>query len=261
MMATSEKLCLQWNDFKENIISSFKELREDRDFTDVTLVSADGQRIEAHKVVLASASPFFMELLKKNRHPHPLVYMRGLSTEDLLAMVNFLYHGEANVDQENLDSFLALAEELRLKGLTGGSEAQTEAEKETPQWKPSLKREMCQKVQVPESTSNFVGTSSNGSFDTAVAITQDKISVDLADLDEQIRSMITKSDIRTSNGQGNLATCNVCGKQGPLSGMPRHIEANHITGVSHACQICGKVSRSRDGSRKHVSKFHYQTSN
>ena len=45
--------------------------------------------------------------------------MRGLKSEDLSAMIDFLYSGEANVLQENLDSFLALAEELQLKGLTG----------------------------------------------------------------------------------------------------------------------------------------------
>ena len=76
MMVSAEKLRLQWNDFKENITSSFKELRENREFTDVTLACEDGQQLEAHKVVLVSSSPFFMELLKKNKHPHPLVYDR-----------------------------------------------------------------------------------------------------------------------------------------------------------------------------------------
>ena len=85
MMGASEKLCLQWNDFKENVTSSFRELRGDKDFTDVTLACEDGMQIEAHKVVLASSSPFFMELLKKNRHQHPLLYMRGLKSEALLA--------------------------------------------------------------------------------------------------------------------------------------------------------------------------------
>ena len=44
--------------------------------------------------------------------------MRGLKSNDLTNMLNFLYVGEANVFQEDLDSFLALAEELQLKGLT-----------------------------------------------------------------------------------------------------------------------------------------------
>ena len=44
--------------------------------------------------------------------------MKGIKFEDLKDMVDFLYFGEANVCQENLDAFLALAAELRLKGLT-----------------------------------------------------------------------------------------------------------------------------------------------
>ena len=50
-------------------------------------------------------------------HPHPLVYMRGMQSENLLAIVDFLYRGEANVYQESLDGFLAVAEELQLAGL------------------------------------------------------------------------------------------------------------------------------------------------
>ena len=115
----SEKLCLQWNDFQENAISSFGNLREDVDFTDVTLACEDGKQVEAHKVILASSSPFFQNILNKNRHPHPLIYMRGVKSDDLSAVVDFLYKGEANVFQENLDTFLAIAEELQLKGLMG----------------------------------------------------------------------------------------------------------------------------------------------
>ena len=49
-----------------------------------------------------------------------MIYMRGLKSDNLVAMVDFLYFGEANVNQESLDAFLGLAEELKLKGLSGG---------------------------------------------------------------------------------------------------------------------------------------------
>ena len=120
-MSNSEKLCLKWNDFQENLNSAFAVLRNDQDLADVTLVCEDGTQIETHKVILASSSPFFMEVLKKNKHPHPLIYMRGVKAEALVAMIDFLYYGEANVYQESLDLFLGLAEELKLKGLTGSS--------------------------------------------------------------------------------------------------------------------------------------------
>ena len=120
----SEKLCLQWKDFQSNLNQAFTNLRKDIDFNDVTLACEDGSQVEAHKVVLAASSPIFQNLLKKNKHNHPLIYMRGVKHHDLLAIVDFLYCGEANVFQENLDSFLVIAEELQLKGLMGESEDQ-----------------------------------------------------------------------------------------------------------------------------------------
>ena len=90
----SEKLCLQWNDFQENIKSAFGNFREDNDFTDVTLACEDGQQVEAHKVILVASSPSFQKLLGRNKHPHPLIYMRGVKSDDLLSIVDFLYRAE-----------------------------------------------------------------------------------------------------------------------------------------------------------------------
>ena len=117
MMPSSEKFCLRWNDFQENVNTAFSDLRKDSDFTDVTLACDDGYQVEAHKVILAASSPFFKNILKKNKHTHPLIYMRAMKSEELLAIVDFLYFGEANIFQEHLDSFLNIAEELQLKGL------------------------------------------------------------------------------------------------------------------------------------------------
>ena len=127
MATADEKLCLQWNHFRENISSAFGDLRQDKEFTDVTLACGDGQQVKAHKVVLVASSPFFLNILKRNKHPHPLIYMRGVRPENLMAMVDFFYNGEANVYQENLDSFLVSAEELQLKELRRN---QTEPEAE-----------------------------------------------------------------------------------------------------------------------------------
>ena len=115
----SEKLCLQWNDFQENVKVAFRNLRGDETFTDMTLACEDGQQVEVHKVILAASSLFFKKLLERNKHLHPLIYMRGFKSEDLLAIIDFLYCGEAKVFQENLDSFLSIAEELELQGLMG----------------------------------------------------------------------------------------------------------------------------------------------
>ena len=40
-------------------------------------------------------------------------------------MLNFMYHGEVNVAQDSLNNFLAVAEELAVKGLTTDSKPPT----------------------------------------------------------------------------------------------------------------------------------------
>ena len=261
VMGSSEKLCLQWNDFKENITFSFKALRDDKEFTDVTLACEDDQQIEVHKTVLATSSPFFMDLLKRHKHSHPLIYMRGIKSNLLVTILDFLYHGEANVLQYDLDSFLALAEEFQLRGLTGNSPSDTEQQKEVQKNNHySLKREFGQQYvhqnEQPIPNPNHEIQYSDGKNDKTVALANSRTSVELQDLDEQIRSMITKSDISAGPGKGLLATCNVCGTQRPYMQMPGHVEANHITGVSHSCDICGKTSRSRKALWVHKANYH-----
>jgi len=124
MKMGTEKFCLRWNDFESNISSAFRELRDDKDFFDITLACEDEQ-IQAHKIILSACSPFFRNILRRNIHQHPLLYLKGVKYTDLQSVLNFMYHGEVNVAQEELNSFLAVAEDLRVKGLTQNN-SQTE---------------------------------------------------------------------------------------------------------------------------------------
>ena len=53
--------------------------------------------------------------------------MRGLSSVDLGAILDFLYCGKTTVSRKNLDSFLVVAEQLQLNGLVA-EETEWEAE-------------------------------------------------------------------------------------------------------------------------------------
>ena len=68
-----------------------------------------------------------------------MIYMRGLKAKDLMAIVDFIYLGEANIYQEDLDGFLALAEELQLKGLSSSQNHTEEDIQKQPQEKAKLK--------------------------------------------------------------------------------------------------------------------------
>jgi len=120
----TDNFCLRWNDFAENVSGAFKELRSESDFFDVTLACTDsGSRtLQAHKVILSACSNFFKSTFRQqtnaNKHPNPYIYLRGVTYNDLTSILDFIYNGEVNVAQEELNSFLAVAEELQIKGLT-----------------------------------------------------------------------------------------------------------------------------------------------
>ena len=133
--------------------SAFGHLRVTNDFADVTLGCEDGQQIEAHKVILAASSPFFQRILKRNKRSQPLIYMKGMRSDDLTAIIDFLYYGEANIYQENLDSFLAIAEELQLKGLEGSKDQQESNREE--RLNPNEKYKTDSKLPSPKTQQNM----------------------------------------------------------------------------------------------------------
>ena len=255
----SEKLCLQWNDFQTNVNTAFRNLREDNDFNDVTLVCEDGTQVEAHKVVLATSSPVFQNLLRRNKHNHPLIYMRGMKSHDLQAIVDFLYCGEANVFQENLDSFLAIAEELQLKGLMGTFEDLGKGDQEvlptTYQANPTRAATKDRNHKVQKSKENNAPRLDKNIAEKAIAINVD-FSKDISQLDAQIESMMEIGQNLVSSGTHKAYICKVCGKEGMRNNLRMHIESNHLEGLSFPCNLCEKTTRSRNTLAKHKHNHH-----
>ena len=242
----TEKFCLKWNDFQESIARSFKDLKED--FCDVTLTSEGNQQIEVHRVILAASSPLFRDLLRKNPHSHPLLYMRRISTKDLDSIVTFIYHGEVNIFQEDLESFLALAEELELKGLASSpySPQKKEENKEhikefTKMAKPHSNSPLIQESKEPltqETDNTFSDSFEDITYPIVSTNKPDKYSFSGTDnLSTKIDSLIEKRD--------GFWTCKVCGKKPSRNKkleVSRHAEV-HLEGVVHTCPLCGAVAR------------------
>ena len=239
----SEKLSLTCNNFLENINLAFGNLRNEPDFADVILACEDGQQIKAHKVILAFSSPLFKNMLKKMEHPYPLIYMRGIKYEVLLALIDFLYLGETTILDGSLEPFLALAEELKLT------------------W--SIEKE---ENVAGEAFSNFADPlleHSNIKLEDFDQRTEHKISGfepekedqtllrDLKELSERVKSVMVKSQNRISNGGEHAHICTVCGKEGKMSNIKEHIEANHLKGIALPCNTCEKVFKTRRSMMRH----------
>merc|ERR1739838_41917 len=73
--------------------------------------------VEAHKVVLSACSPMLKQLLWQTQHPHPLLYLGGVSSAELDLVMDYIYKGEVQIYQNRLDRFLEVAQQFRLGGL------------------------------------------------------------------------------------------------------------------------------------------------
>lgn len=117
---TADRKCifLKSHNFLSMAEASWQDLQIETNFCDVTLAS-DGQQLLAHRLVHASSSPFhFRNILKQNVGQHPLIYLRGVKYENLQNLLIFMYHGEVDVASDDLDSFIEMAEYLKVKGLS-----------------------------------------------------------------------------------------------------------------------------------------------
>lgn len=112
-----EQFCLRWNNHQSTLVSVFEKLLENETLIDCTLW-AEGQVLRAHKVVLSACSPCFEAMLCVQEEKHPIIFLKDVKYLELKAMLDYMYKGEVNISQDQLDSFLKTAEALQVKGLT-----------------------------------------------------------------------------------------------------------------------------------------------
>jgi len=101
---------------------------------------------------------------------------------------------------------------------------------------------------------------SNKTTDTTIAVQNHTVTnvniTDYQELDDMVKSMMTKSQNSYQNGHQRADICTVCGKEGKGNAIKDHIEANHLEGVSIPCNNCEKTFRSRVAQRQHFAKHH-----
>ena len=194
--------------------------------------------------------------------------MRGINYLDLVAIIDFLYYGEANLYQDDIDNFLAVAEELELKGLAGeGNELKDNETHTTSRIQEVLssyhepvigERKKSQqdgnkyKPKLQVQATNCVSEQKQ-ELGNIVAIPNSYYG-EISKLDEQINLLMVTGQnpiIRKNGQQDKSFICQICGKEGNKTNIIDHIESNHIGGIALPCQMCEKTFRSRHMIRNH----------
>ena len=238
-----EKLCLKWNDFKFNVSKSFSTLRKEQDFNDVTLVSDDHEVFSGHKVVLSASSEFFKRILRKAEHAKPMIYLNGVRFKELSQILDYIYDGEVQLFQEEVDDFISTAQKLKIDGLIGtdtGNEQKFNPD-EIPEYIDGDVEEVSTQV------SNKAGCKVKYDRNHEKAVV-------LADYTtyEETKKVVDEMILK----DGDIWVCKTCNKTAKYNTQIRkHVEM-HIVGLSFPCLICGKIFRSRSLLSRHKFMEH-----
>ena len=200
-----------------------------------------------HKLVQSAFSEYFRDIFKLNNKPnaHPLLCLDGVSSHDLNNIMDYIYNGEVQIFQENLDRFLAVAQRFKLEGLMESNKGdsqqyistETNIAKEEDTEEEALPIYQNYQSPKPRQVANaekvIVPVSSEGA--------------------SEIKNMVNQHLERVSAG---VYQCKLCGKTAKgLSDIKKHIET-HLEGLSYPCQLCGKTFRSRNVLSNHISRSH-----
>ena len=242
----SEKFCLKWNDFHSNVSKSFSLLRNENYLHDVTIVSDNNEQIAAHKLVLSTCSEYFKSIFMKNKHSHPLVCLEAVNSNDVRNMLDYIYNGELQIFQEDLDRFLNVAQRFKLEGLITDPDDGADQEEELNVKTTEHLNNKETNVQDGYRTK----TKPEGHEKVIQKVTTDINPANISVVDEKIEQNLSK------NLDGTYS-CKICGKNSGriISNCKHHIET-HLEGLSFNCPMCEKTFRSRNSLSNHNSLKH-----
>ena len=275
-METTGKLSIQCDHFEDHIKTAFSKLRENEDYVDVTLACAEDQ-VQAHKVIVASFSPILAGILKRQKSNHPVIYLKGIKSVDLINVVNFMYEGQVSLAASNLDSFFDVANELQVEGLFHRDEVEINTEMDESPLEAAngdvmdrsdmdgTDEKVTVKVESEDSDiqTDYLDYGNEQEVGEVSDVQRDFfVNHNVANVGGDCEAVWEPPNINnnlkmfTSAGNGKWS-CNVCNKMiiGNKSQMKRHVII-HVPGQEVSCNICGNVFKNKYSFESHKSRTH-----
>ena len=257
----------------------------DKDFTDVTLATCDGNQIKAHKVILCSASKFFRDVLAGKCSENLSIYFKGVFFQELELVIKFIYLGECQVAEDHLDKFLDLAFELQVEGVlkedtNGKSENLEHGERNKDLKKGQMKKleegddvldsalvqsmlhqsisigsnDDLQSVFETESKENGNGSSSDSVSKKKAFEVLERFSCNLCK--KGFYYIYQLNEHKKVKHEGKGYACDLCGKSFSKENvLIKHKEVKH-EGLRYECDDCDFISVSRRNLKSHKDYIH-----
>jgi len=264
-MEDTERHFLVFDRFEERVCQIFQDLANDKDFCDVTL-ACESKQVQSHKIILSAVSPILSNLLKENPNQHPLIYLRGVKYDHLVCLLEFIYKGEVNISQEDVEDFLEMANDLRIEGLSlkeGEEEERSTVTAELPMYPQqsnggSSKRK---RSETPESSRGSVGRQLVEPHHVKVESNDD---MSHFDVDEDYAMEEEDTPEWTFNPDGfsmqksiaKTASCEACNRTfKSRQNLKQHIESVHQK-VRYDCDQCDHRASTKSNLRCHKASQH-----
>ncbi|XP_045113526.1 longitudinals lacking protein, isoforms H/M/V-like isoform X20 [Portunus trituberculatus] len=122
-------LSLKWNNHRSTFFHILSTIRSKESYCDVT-IACDGKFYPVHKLVLSTCSDYFEQMFERTNCKHPIIVLKDIRSQELEALLNYMYVGEVNVLQNELAGLIKAAECLMIKGLAVPDEAPSKDSKE-----------------------------------------------------------------------------------------------------------------------------------
>ena len=253
---TEEILTISLSDLKQERPNTLQDLFNDTHFTDITLATADDKQIQAHKIILSSFSPLFKNIILKNPHQKPLIYLKDIEYSELSLVMELIYLGQCQLNSDYLERVLTCAKDLHIVGLddhnfeTQFSETafKVEVVKDVKEFK---------KIEKYEDNEHF-----ERALDSKVN-TENEDDSKLIEANGQAGQLQTSHKIDYKSSQKSTTECPRCTKKFKMIGnLLNHVKNCQIINetihgqVILRCHICTKVVQSHTSLNNHIITYH-----
>ena len=281
-----ERLKVTWEEHSSHTNELLRELFDSKRFSDVTLICNDQQEIKAHKFILSSCSSRFKSIIDssfRSNDPYiacgiiddniidnvPYMNLKETNMQELESILQFIYLGEAEVYQENIEEFLKVAKILNIKGLEDDSNEEVEScieesKKDVELIEDEIKREVDNDIENQDKSNSPKKPKKSKKPKTNKVSQFIKRENDFqwsCSVCEKV--LTTKSGLQfhiQSDHHGIKNPCPKCDYQASTtSNLNRHIKAKH-EGVKFPCNDCDYKASYKSDLLNHSKSKHVQYS-
>ena len=240
----TDQLNLSWDLFSDHLQLMSRELFNAEKHSDVTLVCEDQIQFKAHRIILSACSSVFRNIIDNNPSQHPLIYLRGIQSQEMESILQFIYLGEGQFYQERLGEFLKVAKDLDVTGISISVDVKEENE-----------------VKINDYSTERLPRKERKTGNKKVKVEDDlegvTVSSEISNEEEgtYVESVMETDPLRENKPVSKCYKCNQCEYQATTQhNLLKHIESVHD--VKYSCDQCDHKATQKVNLERHIQTKH-----